>query len=134
MKKKLRTLLAGLASAFPSALQPLLARGAAGEGVGDCFWWGFFFVGAAGGFAFDLLLFHASRVERRSLFARLNRCGSGVGSRLPRIKRVRLIPFFLLLLVFVTAWLGYRASHVSPPLPVPVAVERRVQYSMRSGS
>jgi len=28
----------------------------------------------------------------------------------------------------VTAWLGYWASHVSPPLPVPVVVHRRVLF------
>jgi hypothetical protein len=28
----------------------------------------------------------------------------------------------------VTAWLGYWASHVSTPLPVPIAVHRRVLF------
>jgi hypothetical protein len=43
------------------------------------------------------------------------------------IKRVRVIPL-LFLLVGLTAWLGYWALHVSTPLPVPVAVHRRVLF------
>jgi len=48
-------------------------------------------------------------------------------ARAAGIKRVRLIPL-LFLLVVVTTWLGYWASHVSTPLPVPVVVHRRVLF------
>jgi len=43
--------------------------------------------------------------------------------------RVRPIPL-LFLLVGVTAWLGYWASYVSTPLPVSVAVHRRVLFDV----
>ncbi len=47
--------------------------------------------------------------------------------RTAAIKSVRLVPL-LFLLVGVAAWLGYWASHVSTPLPVAVAVHRRVLF------
>jgi hypothetical protein len=87
---------------------------------------GYFFVGAAGGFAFDLLQLSASRVGGGFFWPVL--VGTGATAlRAAGIKRVRIIPL-LFLLVGLTAWLGYRASHVSTPLPVPVAVHRRVLF------
>jgi sigma-B regulation protein RsbU (phosphoserine phosphatase) len=87
---------------------------------------GYFFVGAAGGFAFDLLQLNASRVAGGFFWPVLMGTGA-MAARAAGIKRVRLIPL-LFLLVGVTAWLGYWASHVSTPLPVPVAVHRRVLF------
>ena len=49
--------------------------------------------------------------------------------RAAAIKRVRPIPL-LFLLVGMTAWLGYWASYVLTPLPVPVAVHRRVLFDV----
>ncbi|MGB7283056.1 MAG: PP2C family protein-serine/threonine phosphatase [Candidatus Acidiferrum sp.] len=124
MKKKLRTLLAGLASAFPSAFSPYWRVVPLGRM--KMLMVGYFFVGAAGGFAFDLLQLHASRVGG-GLFWPVLIGAAATAARAAGIKRVRLIPL-LLLLVFVTAWLGYRASHVSPPIPVPVVIHRRVLF------
>ncbi len=87
---------------------------------------GYFFIGAAGGLAFDLLQLNASRVGGGFFWPVL--VGTGATAlRAAGIKRIRLVPL-LLLLVVLTAWLGYWASHVSPPLPVPVAVHRRVLF------
>jgi sigma-B regulation protein RsbU (phosphoserine phosphatase) len=87
---------------------------------------GYFFIGAAVGFAFDQLQLNVSRVCGGLLWPVL--VGAGAMSlRTAGIKRLRLIPV-LFLLVVVTAWLGYRASHVSTPLPVAVAVHRRVLF------
>ena len=124
MKRKLRTWLAGVSSAFPTTFSPYwrvlpLRRM-------KMFLAGYFFVGAAGGFAFDLLQVNASRVGGGFFWPVL--VGTGAMTlRAAAIKRVRLIPL-LLLLVGVAAWLGYWASHVSTPLPVPVAVYRRVLF------
>jgi Stage II sporulation protein E (SpoIIE) len=124
MKKKLRTWLAGVRSAFPTAFSPYwhmlpLARM-------KMFLAGYFFIGAAGGFAFDLLQLNASRVGGGFFWPVL--VGTGAAAlRAAGIKRFRLIPL-LFLLVVLTTWLGYRASHVSTPLPVPVAVYRRVLF------
>ena len=124
MKKKLRTWLAGVRSAFPAAFSPYwrmlpLARM-------KTLLLGYFFIGAAGGFAFDLLQLNASRVGGGFFWPIL--VGTGATAlRAAGIKRLRLIPL-LFLLVVLTAWLGYWASHVSPPLPVPVAVHRRVLF------
>ena len=60
MKKKLRTWLAGASSAFPTAFSPYWR--ALPLGRMKMFLAGYFFVGAAGGFAFDLLQLNASRV------------------------------------------------------------------------
>src|SRR3984957_724371 len=124
MKKKLRTWLAGVRSAFPTAFSPywhmlplprmktLLS--------------GYFFIGAAGGFAFNLLQLNASRVGGGFFWPVL--VGTGATAlRAAGIKKFRLIPL-LFLLIALTVWLGYWASHVSPPLPVPVAVRRRVLF------
>lgn len=124
MKKKLRTWLAGVGSAFPSAFSPYwrvlpLRRM-------KMFLVGYFFVGAAGGFAFDLLQLNASRVGGGFFWPVLVGTGAMAG-RAAGIKRVRLVPL-LLLLVAMTGWLGYRASHASPPFPVAVAVHRRVLF------
>ncbi|MGA8439857.1 MAG: PP2C family protein-serine/threonine phosphatase [Candidatus Sulfotelmatobacter sp.] len=124
MKKKLRTWLAGVRSAFPTAFSPYwhmlpLARM-------KTLLSGYFFIGAAGGFAFDLLQLNASRVGGGFFWPVL--VGTGATAlRAAGIKKFRLIPI-LFLLVVLTAWLGYRASHVSPPLPVPVAMYRRVLF------
>jgi len=87
---------------------------------------GYFFVGAAGGFAFDLLQLNASRVGGGFFWPVLIGTGA-MAARAAGIKRVRLVPFLLLLLV-VIAWVEYWASHVSMPLPVPNAVHRRVLF------
>src|ERR1039458_10090724 len=124
MKKKLRTRLAGVRSAFPAAFSPywhVLPLGRMKTLLA-----GYFFIGAAGGFAFDLLQLNASRVGGGFFWPVLVGMGA-TALRTAGIKRVRLIPL-LFLLVVVTAWLGYWASHVSPPLPVPVAVHRRVLF------
>ena len=124
MKKKLLTWLAGVRSAFPAAFSPYwhllpLRRM-------KMFLAGYFFIGAAGGFAFDLLQLNTSRVGGGFFWPVL--VGTGATAlRAAGIKRVRLIPL-LFLLVVVTGWLGYWASHVSAPLPVPVAVHRRVLF------
>jgi hypothetical protein len=124
MKKKLRTWLAGVRSAFPSAFSPywhVLPLGRMKMLLA-----GYFFIGAAGGFACDLLQLNASRVGGGFFWPVL--VGTGATAlRAAGIKRIRLVPL-LLLLVVVTAWLGYWASHVSPPLPVPVVVHRRVLF------
>ncbi len=124
MKKSLRTWLAGVRSAFPSAFSPywhLLPLGRM-----KTFMAGYFFIGAAGGFALDLLQLNASRVAGGFFWPVL--VGTGATAlRVAGIKRFRVIPP-LFLLVVVTGWLGYWASHVSPPLPVPVAVHRRVLF------
>jgi hypothetical protein len=124
MKKKLRSRLAGVRSAFPAAFSPYwhmlpLARM-------KTLLAGYFFIGAAGGFAIDLLQLNASRVGGGFFWPVL--VGTGATAlRAAGIKRVRVVPL-LFLLVVVTAWLGYGASHVSPPLPAPVAVHRRVRF------
>jgi hypothetical protein len=124
MKKKLRTWLAGVGSAFPTAFSPYWHMLPLGRM--KMFLAGYFFLGAAGGFAFDLLQLNASRVGGGFFWPVL--VGTGAAAlRAAGIKRFRLIlPLFLL--VVLTAWLGYWASHVSLPLPVPVAVHRRVLF------
>jgi hypothetical protein len=124
MKKKLRTWLSGVGSAFPSAFSPYWRVVPLGRM--KTFLAGYFFVGAAGGFAFDLLQLNASRVGGGFFWPVLIGTGAAA-ARAAGIKRVRLIPL-LLLLVVVISWLGYWASHVSAPLPVPVAVHRRVLF------
>ena len=60
MKKKLRTRLAGVRSAFPGAFSPywhMLPLGRMKTLLSV-----YFFIGAAGGFAFDLTQLNASRV------------------------------------------------------------------------
>jgi sigma-B regulation protein RsbU (phosphoserine phosphatase) len=124
MKEKLRTWLSGARSAYPAAFSPYwrvlpLWRM-------KTFLAGYFFIGAAGGFAFDLLQLNASRVGGGLFWPVL--VGTGAATlRAAGIKRVRLIPL-LFLLVMVAALLGYRSSHVSLPLPVPVAAHRRVLF------
>jgi hypothetical protein len=124
MKKKLRTWLAGVSSAFPTTFSPYWRVLPLGRM--KMFLAGYFFIGAAGGFAIDLLQLNASRVGGGFFWPALVGAGAMAG-RAAAIKRVRLIPLLFLLIV-VTAWLGYRASQVSPPLPVPVAVHRRVLF------
>src|SRR5258707_9290064 len=121
MKRKLQTWLAGLGSAFPTAFSPygralpmtrmklLLA--------------GTFFVTSATGFAFDLMQLNASRVGQ-GFFWPILAGGAGTAVLALAIKKVRLIPLLYLLLATI-GWLGYRASHVSAPLPVPHALQRR---------
>src|SRR5580658_1970894 len=124
MKKKLRTWLAGVSSAYPAASSPYWRVLPLGRM--KMFLAGYFFVGAAGGFAFDLLQLNASRVAGGFFWPVLMGTGA-MAARAAGIKRVRLIPLLFLLLV-VIAWLGYWASHASTPLPVPVAVHRRVLF------
>ena len=124
MKKKLHTWLAGVRSAFPAAFSPywrVLPLGRMKMLLA-----GYFFIGAAGGFAIDLLQLNASGVGGGFFWPVLVGTGA-TAARAAGIKRVRVIPL-LLLLVVVIGWLGYWASHVSPPLPVPVAVHRRVLF------
>jgi hypothetical protein len=124
MKRKLRTWLAGVRSVFPTTFSPYwrtlpLSRM-------KMFLAGYFFVGAAGGFALDLLQLNASRVGGGFFWPVL----VGIGAMTLRtavIKSFRLVPL-LFLLVGVAAWLGYRAAHISTPLPVPVALHRRVLF------
>lgn len=124
MKKKLRTWLAGVSSAFPTTFSPYWRELPLGRM--KMFLAGYFFVGAAGGFAFDLLQLNASRVGGGFFWPVL--VGTGATAlRAAGIKRFRVIPL-LFLLVVLTAWLGYWVSHVSTPLPVPVAVHRRVLF------
>ncbi|MGB2672549.1 MAG: PP2C family protein-serine/threonine phosphatase [Candidatus Acidiferrum sp.] len=124
MKKKLRAWLAGVRSAFPTAFSPYWRVLPLGRM--KMFLAGYFFVGAAGGFAIDLLQLNASRVGGGFFWPVLVGIGAAA-LRAAGIKRFRLIPL-LLLLVLVTAWLGYWVSHVSMPLSVPVAVHRRVLF------
>ena len=124
MKKKLRTWLAGVSSAFPTAFSPYWRVLPLGRM--KMFLAGYFFVGAAGGFAIDLLQLNASRVGGGFFWPVLLGTGA-MALRAAGIKRVRVIPL-LFLLVGLTAWLGYWASHVSTPLPVSVAVHRRVLF------
>ena len=124
MKKKLRTWLASVSSAFPSAFSPYWRVLPLGRM--KMFLAGYFFVGAAGGFAIDLLQLSASRVGGGFFWPVLVGTGA-MALRAAGIKRVRVIPL-LFLLVGLTAWLGYWASHVSTPLPVSVAVHRRVLF------
>ncbi len=124
MKKKLRTWLAGASSAFPTVFSPYWRVLPLGRM--KMFLAGYFFVGAAGGFAFDLLQLNASRVGGGFFWPVL--VGTGAAAlRAAAIKRVRAIPL-LFLLVVLMASLGYWASHFSVPLPVPVAVHRRVLF------
>ena len=60
MKRKLRTWLAGVSSAFPTTFSPYWRVLPLGRM--KMFLAGYFFVGAAGGFALDLLQLNASRV------------------------------------------------------------------------
>lgn len=124
MKKKLSTWLAGVRSGFPSAFSPYwhvlpLKRM-------KTFLAGYFFIGAGAGFAFDLLQLNAARVGG-GLFWPVFVGTAATALRAAGIKRFRLIPL-LLVPIGVTAWLGYRAAHNSPPVPVPVAVHRRVLF------
>src|SRR5271168_1108753 len=124
MKKKLRTWLAGVSSAFPAAFSPYWRRLPLGRM--KMFMAGYFFVGAAGGFAFDLLQLNASRVGGGFFWPVLIGTGATAAGA-AGIKRVSLVPL-LLLLIIATAWLGYWASHVSTVLAVPDAVYRRVLF------
>jgi Stage II sporulation protein E (SpoIIE) len=124
MKKKLRTWLAGVRSAFPSAFSPYWRVLPLGRM--KMFLAGYFFNGAAAGFAFDLLQLNTSRVGGGFFWPVL--AGTGATAlRAAGIKRFRLIPLVFLLVVG-TAWLGYWASHASMPVPVPDAVHRRVLF------
>ena len=124
MKKKLQTWLAGVRSAFPSAFSPYWR--AVPLGRMKMLLAGYFFFASAGGFAIDLLLINSSSVGGGFFWPLLLGTGA-TAARAAAIKRVRLIPPLLLLIV-VTAWLGYWASRVSTPFPVPDAVHRRVLF------
>jgi hypothetical protein len=124
MKKKLRAWLAGVRSAFPTTFSPYWRMLPLGRM--KMFLAGYFFVGAAGGFAFDLLQLKASLVGGGLFWPILVGTGA-MALRAAAIKRVRVIPLLFLLVVLI-AWLGFRASHVSTPVPIPVAVDRRVLF------
>ena len=124
MKKKLRTWLAGVGSAFPSAFSPYWR--ALPLGRMKMFLAGYFFVGAAAGFAINLLQFNASRFAG-GLFWPILTGAWATSSRAAAIKRARLVPL-LLVLAAVIGWLGYRASHVSAPFPVPDVLHRRLLF------
>ena len=124
MKKKLRTWLTRVSSAFPTTFSPYWRMLPLGRM--KMFLAGYFLVGAAGGFVLDLFQLNAQRLGGGFFWPVLLGTG-GTALRVAAIKRIRLIPL-LLLVVALTAWLGYRASHVSPPLPVPAAVHRRVLF------
>ena len=124
MKKKLRTWLDGVRLAFPTTFSPYWRELPLGRM--KMFLAGYFFIGAAGGFAFDLVLINASRIGGGFFWPVLVGTGA-MARRAAAIKRVRLVPLVLLLVV-MTGWLGYWASHVSTPTPVAVAVYRRVLF------
>src|SRR5260370_18429352 len=122
MKKKLRTWLAGVRSAFPTAFSPYWHMLPLGRM--KMFLAGYFFLGAAGGFAFDLLQLNASRVGGGFFLPVL--LGPGAARlRAAGIKKFRLIPP-LFLLVVLAAWLGYLASHLFLPPPAPLPLHRRL--------
>jgi len=122
MKMNLRMWLTGMRSGFPTAFSPywrvLPLRRL------KTFLAGYFFIGAAGGFAFDLLQLNASRIGGGLFWPVLVGIGAAAG-RVAAIKRARLVPLVLLLVV-LAGWLGYWASHISLPSPAPVALHRRV--------
>ena len=105
MKKKLHKWLARVSSAFPSALSPYWR--ALPLGRMKMFLAGYFFVGAAAGFAIDLLQFNTSRLAG-GLFWPILTGAWATSSRAAAIKRVRLVPL-LTVLAAVIGWLGYRA-------------------------
>ncbi len=124
MKKTLRAWLAGVSSAFPTTFSPYWRMLPLGRM--KMFMAGYFFVGAAGGFAFDLTQLNALRIGGGFFWPVL--VGTGATAlRTAAIKRVRLVPL-LFLLFGAIAWLGYWASHTSMALPVPVALHRRVLF------
>jgi len=124
MKKKLRTWLASVSSAFPTTFSPYWRMLPLGRM--KMFLAGYFFIGAAGGFALDLLQLNASRVGGGFFWPVLVGTGA-MALRAAAIKRVRVIPLLFLLVVLI-AWLGYRSSHVSTLPPPRVAVHRRVLF------
>jgi hypothetical protein len=114
----------GLVSGYPNFFSPYWRTLPLGRM--KMFLAGYFFVGAAGGFAFDLLQLNASRIGGGFFWPALVGAGA-TALRAAGVKRVRFVPL-LFLLVGLTAWLGYRVSHFSTALPVPVPVHRRVQF------
>ncbi len=124
MSNSLRRSLSGLTSAYPAAFSPFWRMLPLGRM--KTFLAGYFFVGAAAGFVFDLLQLNASRLGGGFFWPVLMGTGA-TAARAAAIKRVSLVPLLLLLAV-ATAWLGYWASHLSTPLPVPEAVHRRVLF------
>lgn len=87
---------------------------------------GTFLIASAAGFAFDLMQLNAPRVSG-GLFWPVLAGASATAVLVAVIKRVRLIPLLYVLVVAI-GWLGYRASHVSTPLPVPDALRQRVLF------
>ena len=122
MKKKLRTWLSGVRLGFPTAFSPYWQVVPLGRM--KTFLAGYFFIGAAGGFALDLLQLNASSIWGGLFWPVLVGTGAAA-ARATVINRLRLVPLLLLLMV-VTAWLGYRASQIPRPRPVAVAEHRRV--------
>jgi serine phosphatase RsbU (regulator of sigma subunit) len=87
---------------------------------------GTFLTASAAGFALDLMQLNASRLGGGFFWPILGGAAA-TAVLLAAIKRVRLIPL-LYVVVFGLGWLGYRVSHVSPPLAVPDAMYRRVVF------
>ena len=85
-----------------------------------------FFTFGAVGFAIDLLLFNDQSLGR-GLFWPLFIGTLGTACLAVRIKRIRLLPVLLLILV-AGLWLGVRVSHSSPALPDAAALKRRVVF------
>jgi hypothetical protein len=124
MKKKFREWLAGVGLAFPTAFSPYWR--ALPVGRMKLLLAGTFLIGSAAGFAFDLMQLSAPTAGR-GLFWPVLAGAAATAILLAVIKRMRLIPLLYVLMI-VIAWLGYQASHVSAPLPVPETLGRRVFF------
>jgi hypothetical protein len=85
-----------------------------------------FFSFGAVGFAIDLLLLNHQSLGR-GFFWPLFSGTLGTASVAARIKRIRLVPVLLLIMV-AGVWLGVRVSYSSPALPDPAALKRRVVF------
>jgi phosphoserine phosphatase RsbU/P len=85
-----------------------------------------FFTFGSVGFAIDLLLLNYQSLGR-GLFWPLFSGTSGTACLAVRIKRIRLLPVPLVILL-VGLWLGVRVSHSSPALPDAAALTRRVVF------
>ena len=124
MKRKFRTWLALVGSIFPSAFSPYWR--ALPIGRMKMLLTGTFFIFSAAGFAVDLLQLNASRMGR-GFFWPIFFGAITTAALAAAIKRVRLLPL-LYLLFAVIGWLGYRASQVPTPFPVPDALRQRVLF------
>jgi hypothetical protein len=89
-------------------------------------WAGTFFAASAVGFALDLMQLSRARIGGGFFWPVLAGV-AGTAVLVLAIKKGRLLPLLYVLLA-ATGWLGYRASHVSEPLPVPNALQHRVLF------